>query len=328
MTFQCFFCCLILFLLSCKSEKPTEITGPIITLQNTSTELELFGEGIVSTALYERDIAISQNGNELVFTLGDFKQNNRCLVILSKLEGNWSQPQILPFSGKYQDIEPFFTTKGNRLYFASNRPIYNDKTRSDYNIWYVDRAEDGWSEPIAMDTLINTTADEFYPSLSDNGNLYFTTTKVGGIGREDIFVSEFQNGKYNPPFPLPIAVNSATYEFNSYISPEEDLLIFSSYGREDDLGGGDLYFSIRDDNGNWKEAENMGSKINSNKLDFCPFIDWKNQSFYFTSERGTELQKPIKSVEELKEIVDNVLNGYGNIFRIDMEEIKPFQKIH
>jgi hypothetical protein len=42
----------------------------------------------------------------------------------------------------------------------------------------------------------------------------------------------------------PQIVNSKGYDFNAFIDPDENYIIFSSYKRPDDLGGGDLYYSL------------------------------------------------------------------------------------
>ena len=133
---------LAFFLLNCKTntEEPKAYS---INIQTTADHLMLFGENVISTPLYQRDLAISPQRNELIYTLGDYKQNKRCLVVLNQINENWTDAKILNISGKYQDIEPFYSNNGNRLYFASNRPIYNDITRDDYNIWYSDRIENG-----------------------------------------------------------------------------------------------------------------------------------------------------------------------------------------
>lgn len=312
---------LAFFLLNCQTntEEPKAYS---INIQTTADHLMLFGENVISTPLYQRDLAISPQRNELIYTLGDYKQNKRCLVVLNQINENWTDAKILNISGKYQDIEPFYSNNGNRLYFASNRPIYNDITRDDYNIWYSDRIEDGWSEPIALDSIINTRGDEFFPSLSDKGNLFFTATRDDGIGREDIFMSEFIDNEFTTPKPLPGEINTSKFEFNAYISPEENLIIFSSFGRSDGFGGGDLYISRKDDSGNWTASKNLGELINSNKLDYCPFVDWKSRNFYFTSERMLLDTKKLENIGELKGLSNSALNGFGNIFKIGFDKLE------
>lgn len=307
---------LIFFSTSCKTEN--NIT---FDLELNPEQLEVFGQDYISTALYERDIAISPDGNHLVYTLGDYKQTIRSLVSIKKKGVGWGDKEILPFSGNYNDIEPFFTDDGSKLFFASNRPMGEDSTRTDYNIWYAEQVNGKWNNPIALDTLVNGPGDEFYPSVSSNGNLYFTGTRTDGIGREDIFVSTFSKGKYSAPMPLDSTVNTKAFEFNAFISPDEELLIFSSYGRADGLGGGDLYYSKKDKKGKWRKAENLGEVINSDKLDYCPFIDIPRNNLYFTSDRAKASEDRIKTVPELTNEANKVLNGMGNIYRINMDKL-------
>lgn len=307
---------LIIFSYSCKTEN-----NAVLDLELNPDQLEVFGVDYISTALNERDIAISPDGNHLVYTLGDYKQTIRSLVSIKKKGVGWGDKEILPFSGNYNDIEPFFADDGSKLFFASNRPMGEDSTRTDYNIWYAELVNGKWNNPIALDTLVNGPDDEFYPSVSSNGNLYFTATRTDGIGREDIFVSTFSKGKYRAPMPLDSTVNTKAYEFNAFISPDEELLIFSSYGRADGLGGGDLYYSKKDKTGKWKKAENLGEVINSDKLDYCPFIDIPRNNFYFTSDRAKSPEDRIKTVPELTNEANKILNGMGNIYRINVDKL-------
>jgi hypothetical protein len=282
--------------------------------------LEVFGLGIISTALYERDMAISPSGDELIFTAGDYRQNIRCLVRLKKQQSGWGHKSILGFSGRYQDIEPFISPDGQQLFFASNRPVDSDSTRRDYNIWMSRKIEGEWVDPTPLNENINTKGDEFYPSLGLKGNLYFTATRDNGIGREDIFMSPMVNGEYQSPIPLDTMINTVTFEFNAYVSPDENLIIFSSYGRDDDMGGGDLYFSKKDEKGVWMKSKNL-EMLNSEKLDYCPFIDLSRGNFYFTSER---LRKStiIKTIDDLENQANQVQNGLGDIYRIALDQLQ------
>ncbi len=155
---------------------------------------------------------------------------------------------IADFSGFYSDLEPFMTPDNLRLYFVSNRPLSNKENETkDFDIWYVERksVDNNWGEPVNIGAPVNTELDEFYPSLSSNYNLYFTSYKNGTKGVDDIFVSYYKNGKYTEPESLPEAINSSGYEFNAYISPDESFLIYTAYQRENSYGSGDLYISFK-----------------------------------------------------------------------------------
>ena len=308
----------LILLFACQSQKNKSVTPD---LNQVPDKLELFAKGVISTPLYERDIAISPDGNEIIFTLNDYQQIHRCLVSIKKTEDGWGKQEIVSFSGRFHDIEPFFSVDGKKLYFASDRPIFGDSTRHDYNIWVSERVGNRWEEPLALPATINTSKDEFYPSLSRNNNLYFTATRENGIGTEDIFLSRYSDGQYLVPEPLDSTVNSSTYEYNAYVSPDENIIVFGSYGREDDMGGGDMYISRKDEHGNWMPAKNMGTPINSSALDYCPFIDFSRGNFYFTSNRYPSSLKPLDSVEDIETFADGVLNGMGNIYRIGWEQL-------
>lgn len=300
----------------CKRDTPVAID-----LGYTPGQVTLFAENVISTNLYERDMALSPGGDEIVFTLSDYKQARHCLVIIKKTGQKWGAKEILPFSGRYHDMEPFFAADGNRLFFASDRPMDSDSTRSDYNIWVSKRTADGWGEPEPLPSTINSANNEFYPAVSKNNNLYFTAVRQNGVGSEDIFLSRFADGDYLEPEPLDTNINTATYEFNAYVSPDEDLLVFSSYGRQDDLGGGDLYISRKDKDGQWMPAVNMGPLVNSDRLDYCPYIDYPRGNFYFTSEKMLPVDKRIGTTGELEAIANGVLNGMGNIYRVRFDSL-------
>jgi len=281
--------------------------------------LEIFAPEMVSTYLNQRDIAISSDGTEIYYTLSTFDNSFRSIV---RIELENSKPiltEIASFSGEYNDIEPFISSSGEKLFFASDRPDNLNDSIKDYNIWVVERTELQWGEPKILSSVINTSEDEFYPSVAENGNLYFTAAYQNSMGLEDIYKSEFIDGNYTTPISLDSAINSSMYEFNAYISPDEKIIVFSSYGRFDDQGGGDLYFSKKDESGKWLPAVNMGNTINSESLDYCPFIDFKRGNFYFTSNRRQKKYKKLNLNELIKES-EQILNGMGNIYYINLSE--------
>jgi Tol biopolymer transport system component len=273
---------------------------------------------LINSSLNERDLAISPDGKEILYSLV-LSRKNAVILYLKTEQGQSNLPQILPFSGNFFDIEPAFSPDGKRLYFVSNRSLDQTSTK-DFDIWYIERQADGkWSEPQNMGAPINTPANEFYPSFAQNGNLYFTA-KYGQD--EEIWLSKFTNGQYTAPEALPSAINSKQDEFNAFVSPNEQTLIFSSYGRADDMGGGDLYISQKDKNGQWLPAQNLQS-LNSNRLDYCPYISPDGKYFYFTSEKRANQIVNDKSLN-INQLYNNLLqggNGYGDIYWVEIKNL-------
>lgn len=294
-------------------------------LSSPPIDLTLFGTGFVSTAINERDFAISPDGTEIYFTVSTPKSTFQTIVFCKKIKGEWTKPGVASFAGSYSDLEPAFSADGKTLYFASNRPLSGDQIK-DFDIWKVTKQGDTWSEPTNLGNVINTTTDEFYPSVARNGNLYFTATYKGGPGREDIYQSVFKDNIYQKPMPLDTAVNSKFYEFNAFVDPDEQYIIFTSYGRKDDTGGGDLYMSKKNEKGQWTPAVNLKS-INSKQLDYCPYVSPDGKSLFITSDRHNlplvYSQQPA-TYEDIAKTTTQAQNGTGNIYWIDFSNLLKF----
>jgi Tol biopolymer transport system component len=283
----------------------------------------LFAEGIISTGYFQRDFALSPSGDELFYSVQHPRTGFAVLLSSKKIKDKWSLPEIASFSGNYTNFEPAFSPDGKRLYFSSNRPKEEGAESKDFDIWFVEKINDSWGTPQNVGSPVNSDKNEFYPSVAANGNIYFTADRPGAVGREDIFVSRFENGQYTEPVALDTAINSPLYEFNAFVSPDEDFLIFSSFGRKDDMGRGDLYISFKDSTGNWMPAMNLGDKINSKYLDYCPFVSADKKLFFFTSDRMDSEIFSNKNLnfEKFKALADGALNGSGNIYIVDFSEL-------
>jgi Tol biopolymer transport system component len=293
-----------------------------LDLSNPPAEVSLFAEGFVSTYINERDFALSPDGNEIYFTISTPQSTFQTIVFSQKnKDGSWSKPEVVSFGGKYSDLEPAFSADGKSLYFASNRPLKGN-TPKDFDIWIVERNGIGWGEPRNAGTSINTVSDEFYPSIARNGNLYFTAQYKNGVGNEDIFMARWKNGAYEKAVALDTAINSKGYEFNAFVDPDEQFILFTGYGRKDDTGRGDLYVSLKDATGNWLPAKNI-KFLNSTKLDYCPYVSPDKKILFFTSERSA-LPVSFESntnYQQIQKFSQNTLNGTGNIYWVSFDNV-------
>ncbi len=292
-------------------------------LKTPPANLTIFAEGVISTALNERDFAISPDGTEIYYTISTPRSTYQTIVFTKKdSKGTWSKPEVAPFAGTYVDLEPVFSHDGNTLYFSSNRPTSSTE-KKDFDIWRVKRQGAGWGTPENLGPAINTDSDEFYPSISKSGNIYWTAMYPEGPGREDIYVSVLKDNQFQPRAALDTAVNSKAFEFNAFVDPNEQYILFTSYGRKDDSGGGDLYMSVKDANGKWKPAKNL-KEYNSRQLDYCPFVSPDGSALFITSERHqlpTRFDTSRATVQKIREILTGTLNSTGNIYWIDFKKV-------
>lgn len=321
--------CPAFFLISCQSSE-NKVPSPkkaaenyqYFGLDSPGNKPQIFSPNIISTDMNERDYTESPLGNTVMYSLV-LPANSLSVIMYQFYDGLfWSEPEVARFSGQYKDLEPSFSPDGSKLFFVSKRPVDNTFDEKDYDIWYIDISKNGWSNPINLGSPVNTGSDEYFPSVSATGNLYFTASYDDSFGKEDIYFSKFENGKYTTPVNLGESINTDLYEFNSFISPDESYLIFSSFGREDDIGGGDLYIAYRNEDGSWTKARNMGKQINSNRMDYCPFVSHDEKYFFFTSQRESYLftNRKRKQYNEIIQLSNSIENGLGNIYWVEFDK--------
>ena len=247
---------------------------------------EIFMDGIIST--YDKPemcAAFSKDGKEFYFNAK--YQNNWAIFVAKEIEGFWTKPKPLYFTSGYIDRDFTISPDGNRIFFGSNRPRKSgDKKLNALDIYFIERYPSGeWSCPRNIGMVINSGNSENYPSITANGNLYFFSNRNEGIGLCDIYCSKFVNGQYQPPQLLSNRVNSEKNDWDSFIAPAENYIIFSSQNRDDTIGGQDLYISYKRKDGSWTEARNMGPAVNSQSDEICPGVSLDGKYLFFTSRR-------------------------------------------
>jgi hypothetical protein len=275
-----------------------------------------------------RDITISSDGTEAYFTIQSPMEEISVIAFSKKVKSKWGEPEIVSFTGKFRDMEPFLSSNGLRLYFASNRPLIETiDTTKDFDIWYIERKtlKESWSKPINMGAPVNSINDEFYPSLAENNNLYFTCACNGTKGKDDIYFAEWKNEGYDNPVSLSDSINSIGFEFNAFVSSDESFLIFTGYNRVGGMGSGDLFISWKEGD-EWTKAQNMGEEINSAFMDYCPFYDAKQKHFYFTSKRSEiNTKQDFKSLNDFSKEISKPENGWSRIYKVNDLDIKLFK---
>ena len=264
-----------------------------------------------------RDYCLNASGDEDFFTIQSPNGEISQIATRKKTNSGWSSPELMPFCDAFMYLEPFLATNGLTLYFVSDRPLNDgDTTKKDFDIWMVKRAATtaAWSEPVNLGTTVNSTNDEFYPSLTTSGDLYFTMAAPEGMGKDDIYMCKMTSTGYEKPTILPSPINSAGYEFNAFISPDGNILIYTKYNAPGGFGSGDLYIAKKDNGGNWQEPQNMGTDLNSMYMEYCPFYHYPTATLYFTSRRCNLIPKTFNDVNELQQYISGNENGNGRLY--------------
>lgn len=257
----------------------SKIVYPKPTPDSTAIE---FLPGLVSVNGLDFNSAFSPDGQSFYFSRS---VNGQWDIYVCKYEGQaWSKPVRVSFSDeKYSEADPAFSHDG-KLFFISNRPRASEQTRKDFDIWYVEQTDEGaWAKPQNL-LEVNSDSSEYYISFSRNGNLYFGSSRPGGFGSEDVYVSRLVDGAYTIPRNLGANINSTESEHDPCISDDERLIVFKSENRQDGYGQADLYVSTIDETNDWAPAKNLGAGINTNTYEYCPYFSPDGKYFFFSSQ--------------------------------------------
>lgn len=246
----------------------------------------IFGDHIISTVnAYETHPSFSPSGDTVYFLKCAPDISTSSIYMSHKKKGQWSAPSQLIFSGKYFDADPFVTKDGNTLYFTSNRPVNNgDTVKADTDIWKVVKTSGtAWSKPIHLGAVVNSDQAEHYPTIADNGNMYFGSERAGGTGGADIYYSGLVNGQFSSPVNLG-ALNSVANEYEPFIAPDESWIIFMAT-IPNGLSNADFFISYRV-KGTWSAPVKLKSPVNSSATEWAPHITRDGKYFFFGSTRN------------------------------------------
>ncbi len=313
---------LFLFLISCTlTEKFPRLSGEYLGQTPPGNTAELFAPGIVSTGMYTRDLSMTPDGSEIYYSviLGQYKYT--AIMVTKQVDGIWTKPEVTSFSNNpnWVDIEHSISADGQQFFFMSNRPDSSagEIEPGDPDIWVMDRQGDGWSDPRNLGAPVNSEDEEFFPSVTQDGTLYFTRQGKGnplGI----IYRSRFIDGKYTEPEELPEQVNCGRNRFNSFIAKDESYIITPVAGADDSYGGIDYYITFRNENDNWSQPLNMGPQVNSaDRNEYSPFVSPDGKYMFFMSGRANASAEPEKlDAEILQSIQSSSDNGNPSIFWI------------
>lgn len=304
----------ITFLASCKGEQ----TGPYFGQTPPTNMAIVFAPNIVSTGTKERDITISSDGKEIYFCRDVGNSWNATIFgTVQKRDGSWPMPEVLPFckNPAYHYIEPCLSPDGHQLFFVSNMPIKGQPESND-NIWYVSRINGSWENPRALGPAVNSKYNEYFPSFTNDGTIYFTA--IDSCTRtEFIYRSRFINGKYQQREKLPQNVNIGTERFNAFVSSNEDFIIIPALGVPNSFGGVDYYISFRNKNDRWSAPQNMGKRVNSESpQEYSAYVSPDGNFIFFMSARSDSSTLNPLSAETMHRYHNSPQNGNSDIYWI------------
>jgi outer membrane protein OmpA-like peptidoglycan-associated protein len=192
-------------------------------------------------------------------------------------------------------------------YWMNTYRRYNKSKRSKLNPdYWIEKAEFAkkavvnpvYIEPVNLGEHINSELDEYWPSLSADGEtMIFTVlvpqdplvddvkslTKNAINFREDFYVSNKQGDDWKRREAV-VSLNTMSNEGAQALSADGNWMFFTACGRKGGRGSCDIWFSQRTKDG-WSQPTNLGAPVNTPFWESQPSFSSDGRTLYFVSGR-------------------------------------------
>jgi peptidoglycan-associated lipoprotein len=202
--------------------------------------------GLVNSNYNEGVAWVDSTNTTMYFTQcnGTDGKGLNCKIYVSYNQNNqWSTPQVLPFcSDSFSTGHPAFTPDQKRMYFASNMP----GSLGEKDIYYIDFSPvtNKWGTPVNLGPNVNTTEDDMFPYVHNDGKVYFASKGHYGMGGLDLFYTTDSAGTFSKAVNLRSPINSGGDDFGITFTNTTDKtkpVAYYTSNREGGAGDDDLY---------------------------------------------------------------------------------------
>ncbi|WP_253271273.1 OmpA family protein [Saprospira grandis] len=225
------------------------------------------------------------NGDMLLYTSN--RSGDEDILMLRKNDkGEWKSPKSIgpAINTPYNEGMAKFTVCGRRIFFAA---CAWENVQGGCDIYVAEYdSENEIVDSVGPAVGLNSEAWDSQPSISCDGyKMYFVSTREGGFGGSDIWVSDLMaNGRWGVPENLGPKINTEGDEEAPFIAPDGQTLYFVSDGHPG-LGEADAFRTLLLENGEWSRPVNMGEGVNSPFREAGIVVSPDGEYAYFSSDR-------------------------------------------
>ena len=190
-------------------------------------------EGDVTSLNDEGIASITSDGRSMYFTrslLADDKGGGTLIVLSNRAGGTWSAPQkVTIFKDSTISVgHPAITPDGTTMYFVSD----SKEGLGGKDIWRATYEGGEWKYIENLGKDINTPDDEMFPTVREDGTLYYSSKGKPGMGGLDIFkATPLKEGGWEVK-NMGVPVNSPADDFGMAFAGKTESGYFSSNRNE------------------------------------------------------------------------------------------------
>ena len=256
----------------------------LLTMDTTMTIDAPYNLGKNINSKYDEYLpTVTSDGQKLVYTK-KIKGANEDIFFSKMKDESWNKGKAYGNSLNTDENEGMarFEMHGKAFYFSG---CMREDTEGGCDIYKATLKEGEIVEVNRLEGQLNSSEWDSQPSISCDGTkMFFSSTRQGGIGGGDIYLSSLKpNGNWGVPANIGAAINTKGDEEAPFIANDGKTLYFTSTGHPGQ-GDGDL-FVTRFENGAWTPPTNLGFPINSPGKEIGMYVQGNGKTAYFASER-------------------------------------------
>ena len=149
------------------------------------------------------------------------------------------------------------------------------------NIYCSVKKEGKWTDPVDITKQLGATTRSVPVTINADGSVLYLVRDDNDNG--NVYESHYKDGKWSNMKPLNKNINTKQWESHASLTKDGNTLYFTS-DRPGGFGGLDVYKSVKDENGDWGPAVNLGPTINTKYDEETPFILNDSKTLYFSSQ--------------------------------------------
>ncbi|WP_111671942.1 OmpA family protein [Algoriphagus litoralis] len=178
---------------------------------------------------------------------------------------------------------PVLTADGEQILFTK-RDGTGNFDKEDIFTAFAD-GEGSWTKPHSLAQSINSPFNEGTCTVTADGKIliYTSCDAPDSQGSCDLYIAYKVNGEWQRPTNMGTKVNSRSWDSQPSLSADGRILFFSS-NRRGGYGGNDIWYTVRQNDGSWSEAKNLGDVVNTSKDEISPFMFFNNEILFFASD--------------------------------------------
>lgn len=182
-------------------------------------------------------------------------------------------------NSKNSEYFPFLSNDQKLLFYNKLKTGQNN----DEDLYFSSNNNGKWRAGSPVPGFNTANSEGMCTMIRDGRRMFFTACKRDGVlGTCDIWEALVNGTEVTSISSLEGYANSENWESQAAISCDGNTLFFAS-NREGGMGGTDLWFSKKQDDGRWSPPINLGPKINTIYDEEAPFITNDGKTLYFSS---------------------------------------------